>query len=76
MNAPVQIVFVPFEVGSPKRLREVKPAPYPMQPRDRQWLRQDIPGGPTRRELQQEVRRALEGSKVQIEALRRLAPSV
>jgi hypothetical protein len=74
MNAPAPIiVFVPYEIGSPKRLREVKPPAYP-QRRDQRWpLNQTIPG-PTRRELQQEVQRALEHSKPQREALLRRSP--
>jgi hypothetical protein len=74
-HAPCTVIVVPVPVGgSPKTCRAVKPPRYPAQPRDRQWLKQGIPSGPTRRELVQEVQRALAESKPQIEALRRTAP--
>jgi hypothetical protein len=71
MNAPCTVIVVPLPLaGSPKFARYQKPPAYPMQPRDRQWLKQGIPSGPTRRELVQEVQRALAESKPHIEALR------
>jgi hypothetical protein len=76
MNAPCTVIVVPVPVGgSPKYARYQKPPAYPVQPRDRQWLKQGIPSGPSRCELVQEVQRALGHSKPQRETLlRRTAP--
>jgi hypothetical protein len=75
MSAPAQIIILPVPVGgSPAWSRSVRPVyPPPLKSKRPHWLQQHIPG-PTRVELQREVRQSLEHSKPQIEALRRLAP--
>jgi hypothetical protein len=69
------VIVAPVPVGgSPNYARYEKPPAYPQQGDQRWPLNQTTIPGPTRVELQREVQRALSDSKVQIEALRRIAP--
>jgi hypothetical protein len=37
VGPPVQIILVPFEIGSPEPLRKAKPPPYPRNGQRQHW---------------------------------------
>ena len=68
-TAPVQVILVPFEVGSPKDARQVKPRfqPRPAQP---SWRPAQHPPQVDRSELRRRVELMREAHKGQIEAMK------